>query len=70
MTLSAMVVDLGNIFERGQLYTALSRAESLDTMRVKNFKRKHVMVSKRVLDFYARVRDVTSKEGKKRDRDV
>lgn len=34
MTLNKVIVDLGNSFEEGQEYVALSRARSLDGLKV------------------------------------
>lgn len=44
MTISHLDVDLVGVFEYGQCYVALSRATSLDNLRVLGFQRKAVKV--------------------------
>ena len=44
MTISHLDVDLAGVFEYGQCYVALSRATSLDNLRVLGFQRKAVKV--------------------------
>jgi len=50
-TLDALEVDLGDCFEYGQAYTALSRARSLDCIRVNNFSPGRVKCSAAVKSF-------------------
>lgn len=54
MTLDAVVMDLGdNIFQDGQAYTALSRARSLDSVRIVAVKAQSFGVHPEVEAFYA-----------------
>ncbi|PRT56155.1 ATP-dependent DNA helicase PIF1 [Wickerhamiella sorbophila] len=57
-TLEYAQVDLGNIFERGQAYVALSRVTSLDGLQVKRFNPHKVTVHERVLEFYDSLEEV------------
>lgn len=50
--ISLLDVDLGGVFEYGQAFVALSRAVSLDRVRVRNFSRACVRAHPRVLAFY------------------
>lgn len=43
-----MRCDLGKIFEKGQAYVALSRATSLETLQILNFRSEKVMSHPRV----------------------
>lgn len=53
MTLDAIEVDLGSsIFVWGQAYTALSRARSLDTVRILDVKARSFRTHPKVIDFY------------------
>jgi ATP-dependent DNA helicase PIF1 len=53
MTLDAVEMDLGNsIFEYGQAYTALSRARSLESLKISRVSAKSFKTHPRVLDFY------------------
>jgi ATP-dependent DNA helicase PIF1 len=53
MTLDAVIIDLGDsIFEYGQAYTALSRARSLDSIRIISVKRESFKTHKEVVEFY------------------
>lgn len=45
-------VDLRKIFEKGQVYVALSRATNKDQLEVLNFDPKHIAVSEEVRQFY------------------
>lgn len=55
MTLDAVVLDLGDsIFEYGQAYTALSRARSLDTVRIVSFKKSSFRTHEDVMKFYGK----------------
>ena len=56
MTLDAVEMDLGSsIFEYGQAYTALSRARSLDSIRIVDVKAKSFKTHPRVCEFYKNV---------------
>lgn len=45
-------MSLSGIFEAGQAYVALSRAQSLDSLRVRDFDSKHVWANGEVIKFY------------------
>jgi ATP-dependent DNA helicase PIF1 len=52
-TVDLLEVDLGeSIFTAGQLYTALSRAKNSDSVRITQFNKSSVKVSKSVIEFY------------------
>lgn len=54
MTLDAVEMNLGSdIFEYGQAYVALSRAKSLDSVRILNVQRRSFMTNPKVLAFYS-----------------
>lgn len=55
MTIDKLEVSLEGIFEAGQAYVALSRATSLDTLRVTNFPPRVVRADPRVVRFYDRL---------------
>jgi len=50
-TLPRVKVDLGQIFEKGQAYVALSRATSLEDLEIQNFQPSKVMANARVLEW-------------------
>jgi ATP-dependent DNA helicase PIF1 len=53
MTLDAIEIDLGeNIFEYGQAYTAISRAKTLDSIRIVHFNPKAIKTHLLVRQFY------------------
>ena len=54
-TLQRVRVDLGSVFERGQAYVALSRAQDLKRLQVLNFSASKVKSHPRVLEFYQRL---------------
>ncbi|CAG9564653.1 unnamed protein product [Danaus chrysippus] len=56
LTLDCVEMSLSKIFEAGQAYVALSRAQSLDTLRVLDFDSRHVWANPDVLEFYQRFR--------------
>lgn len=56
LTLDCVEMSLGKIFEAGQAYVALSRAQSLDTLRVLDFDSRHVWADPNVLEFYQKFR--------------
>jgi ATP-dependent DNA helicase PIF1 len=45
-------MSLARVFEAGQAYVALSRAKSLDTLRILDFDPKQVWANPDVLEFY------------------
>lgn len=51
-TISRLKVDLSKIFEIGQVYVALSRATSADTLEIVNFRPTSIRVSTEVKNFY------------------
>lgn len=61
-TLEYAMVDLGNVFERGQAYVALSRVTALDGLQVKNFDPRKVKVHEKVLDFYDGLEEIQAAE--------
>lgn len=52
MSLDKLVVDCSRIFEKGQLYVALSRIRTLNGLYLHNFNPQKVMVDEKVVDFY------------------
>jgi len=53
MTLDAVEIDLGGrIFEYGQAYTALSRAKSLDSIKLLDIRKKSFKTNPKVKEFY------------------
>ena len=56
MTLDAVEVDIGpKIFAAGQAYTALSRAQNLESVKVKSIAQKSFIVDPEVLKFYKKI---------------
>lgn len=58
MTLDCVEMALSGVFEAGQAYVALSRAQSLDTLRVVDFDPKQVWANPDVLKFYRQLNRV------------
>lgn len=56
MTLDCVEISLARVFESGQAYVALSRARSLEGLRVMDFDRKVVHANHDVLCFYSRLK--------------
>lgn len=64
-TLARVKVDLGNVFEKGQAYVALSRATSMAGLQVLRFDPKKVMAHDRVRTFYSNLSRVELAEKNK-----
>lgn len=58
-TIQRLKVDLRNIFEAGQVYVALSRAVSKDTLQVLNFNPKRIRADDKVKEFYRNLEVLT-----------
>ena len=58
-TLDRVIVDLGQVFEAGQAYVAVSRATSYDRLQIKGFKRDKIRIHPRVAQFY---KDIDAKK--------
>ncbi|XP_032457604.1 ATP-dependent DNA helicase PIF1 [Nasonia vitripennis] len=56
LTLDCVEMSLARVFDAGQAYVALSRAQSLQTLRVLDFSAQQVWANKEVLNFYRRFR--------------
>lgn len=53
MTIDALEIDIGSkIFAPGQAYTAISRAMSLNSIKIKNISKKSFIVDPSVIEFY------------------
>ena len=52
LTLDCLEMSLAKVFEAGQAYVALSRAQSLDSLRILDFDTKQVFADPVVLKFY------------------
>ena len=56
MTLDCVEITLSRVFEDGQAYVALSRASSMDSMRVRDFSSSCVHADHEVLEYYRSMR--------------
>jgi ATP-dependent DNA helicase PIF1 len=52
MTLDKICCDLWQVFEKWQIYVALSRVKSLEWLFLVNFNPKKIFFSEKVVDFY------------------
>lgn len=69
--MSRVKVDMGQVFEAGQAYVALSRATSLEGLQVLNFNKRTVQAHERVAAFYdglMTVQDLMQQKPKKKPR--
>ncbi|XP_018334205.1 ATP-dependent DNA helicase PIF1 [Agrilus planipennis] len=57
LTLDCVEMSLSRVFEAGQAYVALSRAQSLETLRVLDMKSSQVYANPDVLNFYRRFKE-------------
>jgi len=64
-TIDLLDVDLAGCFAPGQAYVAISRGTSLDTLRVRNFSKRSVITSPKVVAFYEAIENMDRK--RKRD---
>ena len=57
-TIDCLEIDLGeSIFTSGQAYVAISRARSSNSVKITNFDKKSIRVSKSVVEFYNRYKE-------------
>lgn len=56
LTLDCVEMSLGRVFDAGQAYVALSRAQSLESLRVLDFNTQQVWADRTVLEFYKKFR--------------
>ncbi|GMM32817.1 DNA helicase [Saccharomycopsis crataegensis] len=59
-TLDRVKVDLNKIFEKGQVYVALSRATSKDRLQVLNFRSEKIRASDEVREFYRNLQTISN----------
>ena len=57
LTLDCVEMSLSRVFDAGQAYVALSRAQSLESLRVLDFNAKQVWANPIVLEFYKKFRN-------------
>ncbi len=57
MTIPRLRVDLGRVFERGQIYVAISRAQSMERLEIYHFDARKIMVDDRVVAYMQMLED-------------
>uniref|UniRef100_A0A182PJQ6 ATP-dependent DNA helicase PIF1 n=1 Tax=Anopheles epiroticus TaxID=199890 RepID=A0A182PJQ6_9DIPT len=62
LTLDCVELSLSKVFEAGQAYVALSRAQSLDSIRVLDFDLRQVWANTKVLEYYRNLRKAIANE--------
>lgn len=62
MTLDAAVLDIGECWDPGQAYVALSRCTSLEGVSLLSYNRAKIKADKKVIEFYASLGDAKAKE--------
>ncbi|XP_053677644.1 ATP-dependent DNA helicase PIF1 [Anopheles nili] len=62
LTLDCVELSLSKVFEAGQAYVALSRAQSLESIRVLDFDLRQVWANTKVLEFYRNLRKQIANE--------
>jgi ATP-dependent DNA helicase PIF1 len=60
MTLDCVEISLSRVFEYGQAYVALSRAKSLENLRIIDFDMSAIKANETVLKFYERLKKSSS----------
>mgnify|MGYP002528267869 CR=1 FL=1 len=55
MTLDKLFVDCSRIFEKGQIYVALSRIRTLNGLFLKNFNPYKIKIDDKVIEFYKQI---------------
>ena len=55
LTLDCVEMSLSKVFEAGQAYVALSRAQSLKSLRIRDFESKQVWANPEAIKFYRQI---------------
>lgn len=63
-TIDLLDVDLAGCFAPGQAYVAISRGTSLDTLRVRNFSKRAVITSQKVVEFHEKLQIMDRKRNR------
>jgi len=69
MTLDCVEISLARVFESGQAYVALSRAKSLEGLRIFDFDRRCIHADPVVLQFYRDLKRLEDTSQANLDRD-